>query len=247
MVPDAELWTLPVAWAVRWAEPSANTFNSTFELIVTKPLAGFAFHQLFQLFQLKSKRTNKQKYQIQRLQKESTELVANIPGVSPDEPNAYGWIVGLGGKLKSLPLPPDAFAEFAIVKYPAQLLGFVTRFGLLDPIEGRDHVDHAMGQAERMREVLTRKPGEVPMPLMIGLRTRMEEEKKRVFLQVEPVNLLQALWLQLAQAQSEGFELHECKHCHKLFARGGNSGRSLKAEFCSDAHRKKFNSLARSR
>lgn len=92
-------------------------------MIVTKPLAGFAFHQLFQLFQLKSKRTNKQKYQIQRLQKESTELVANIPGVSPDEPNAYGWIVGLGGKLKSLPLPPDAFAEFAIVKTQPNYLG----------------------------------------------------------------------------------------------------------------------------
>jgi hypothetical protein len=67
-------------------------------------------------------------------------------------------------------------------------------------------------------------------------------------LKVSPVCLLDALWLQLAQAKSGGMaSFRECQQCQTLFPTGIGTDRRADAKFCSDTCRIKFNSLKRSR
>jgi hypothetical protein len=65
-------------------------------------------------------------------------------------------------------------------------------------------------------------------------------------LQVEPSNLLDALWFQYAQASFKGLT-NRCKQCDQLFATGPNAKRRRGAEFCSVECKTKFHSLERSR
>jgi hypothetical protein len=61
-----------------------------------------------------------------------------------------------------------------------------------------------------------------------------------------PSSLLDALWLQFHNAQVNGADFPNCLFCNIPFPVGGNSRRRQFAKFCSDEHRKRFNSLARS-
>jgi hypothetical protein len=84
--------------------------------------------------------------------------------------------------------------------------------------------------------------------LMADLTASLSIDKKgTVAVEITPVRLLDALWLQLGQALSDTSEWRQCEHCCSWFPVGGNSGKRADARFCSDEHRVKFNSLERSR
>jgi hypothetical protein len=159
-----------------------------------------------------------------------------------------GEIVSNGGKREKVPLEQylDAFAKFAAVKTPTELLGFVTKFGPLTNAK-RQVVIELLAEAQQMRECMRADKAE-PFLRNLDLKARLIKDRKTGELDtsVTPSSLLDALWLQFQQSQSSGADFRECVRCGSLFSVGGNSGRLRFAKFCSDEHRKEFNSLARS-
>jgi hypothetical protein len=63
--------------------------------------------------------------------------------------------------------------------------------------------------------------------------------------QIRPLNLMDALWLQLGQVLASGIKLSTCLQCGQLFEVGAGSGRRADAKFCSDEHRTLYHSLNR--
>src|SRR5262249_55744990 len=136
---------------------------------------------------------------------------------------------------------------------PHGCLAFCTEYGPLPHAgaagAGGEVVPSLLDQAKRMRERLKPQRAKIApdIPITRLMASLSTDRKGTVSLQICPVTLLDALWLQFAQARTEGAEMHQCKHCQGWFPVGGKSGRRLDAEFCTDEHRKRFNSLARSR
>ena len=164
-------------------------------------------------------------------------------------------IVGKGGRLKPLRLNdyPMLFNEFAKINTSHGLLAFVTEYGPLTHRGvaggGGDVVPSLLDQAKRMKGRLKPQRAKIApdIPITRLMASLSTDRKGTVSLNIFPVTLLDALWLQFGQALTEGAEMHQCKHCQGWFPVGGKSGRRLVAEFCTDEHRKRFNSLARSR
>jgi hypothetical protein len=164
-------------------------------------------------------------------------------------------IVGRGGRLKPLRLNdyPMLFNEFAEINTSHGLLEFVTKYGPLTyaGVAGApgDVVPSLLDQAKRMKRRLRpqRAKSAPDIPITRLTASLYTDGKGTVSLKIFPNSLLDALWLQFGQALTAGAEMHQCKHCQGWFPVGGKSGRRLVAEFCSDEHRKRFNSLARSR
>jgi hypothetical protein len=164
-------------------------------------------------------------------------------------------IVGKGGRLKPLRLNdyPMLFNEFAKINTSHGLLAFVTEYGPLTYARvaggAGDVVPSLLDQAKRMKARLKPQRAKIApdIPITHLMASLSTDRKGTVSLKIFPATLLDALWLQFGQALTEGAEMHQCKHCQGWFPVGGKSGRRLVAEFCSDEHRKRFNSLARSR
>jgi hypothetical protein len=156
-------------------------------------------------------------------------------------------IVARGGKLKRTPLNnyPALFAKFADITMPEQLLEFISEYG---PLTRGGVVPDLLDQAKRMRRHLKGPPGEANINVSnLTANLYTDRIKGTVTLRIVPPTLLDALWLQLAQSFRDGAEWRKCRHCGESFLAGGQSGRRIIAEFCCDEHRKRFNSLARSR
>jgi hypothetical protein len=156
-------------------------------------------------------------------------------------------IVARGGKLKRTPLNnyPALFAKFADITTPEKLLEFISEYG---PLTRGGVVPELLDQAQRMRRHLKGPPGETNVNVSnLTANLYTDRIKGTVTLRIVPPTLLDALWLQLAQAFRDGAQWRKCRHCGESFLAGGHSGRRIIAEFCSDEHRKRFNSLARSR
>jgi len=85
----------------------------------------------------------------------------------------------------------------------------------------------------------------VAMPLN-KLNVSIVKDNGRMRLKISPACLLDALWLQLAQASGSG-SFRECVKCGKPFVAGVRGNRRADARFCSDKCRIEFNSLQRSR
>ena len=85
----------------------------------------------------------------------------------------------------------------------------------------------------------------VAMPLN-KLNVSVVKDNGRMRLKISPACLLDALWLQLAQASGSG-SFRECVKCGKPFVAGVRGNRRADARFCSDKCRIEFNSLQRSR
>jgi hypothetical protein len=155
-------------------------------------------------------------------------------------------IVGKGGKTVKIRLDdyPALFTEFASVETPQELLEFVTKYGPL----GSDIVPLLLDQAKQMRKHINAPRGKSAINLS-NLMAQIVTDRITgdSFMRIVPPTLLDALWYQLGQAIAEGAAWRECKHCHKPFLVGGNSGKRIVAEFCSHEHKKRFFSLARSR
>ena len=184
-----------------------------------------------------------------RLRPGQTRLDRKVGDIQPAR------IVGKGGRLKPLRLNdyPMLFNEFAKINTSHGLLAFVTEYGPLTyaGVAGGagDVVPSLLDQAKRMKGRLQPQRAKIAPDIPITRLTASLSTDRRgtVSLKIVPATLLDALWLQFAQALTEGAEMHQCKHCQGWFPVGGKSGRRLVAEFCSDEHRKRFNSLARSR
>jgi hypothetical protein len=163
---------------------------------------------------------------------------------------AEARIVGIGGEPRAVQLSnyPLLFSKFANVKTPEELLKFITEYGLLTGRKG-DEIPPLLDEATFMKEGFKSRGRSLPAWTMANLSASLLRDKTKgtVSVKISPVRLLDALWLQLGQALSEGAEWRQCKHCGDWFPVGGNSGRRLVARFCSDEHRIKFNSLERSR
>jgi len=153
-------------------------------------------------------------------------------------------IVRNGGKLQSYrPLEhfPALFDRFInTATSETGVLEFVQKFGPLthDGLQGKgDIVPDIIDQSRAM----TGGPGTA---LVKKLNASITVERDGVRLKLWPGCLLDALWLQLAQANARS---RECPQCRQPFRIGVAVNRRKDARFCTDECRIKFNSLARSR
>jgi hypothetical protein len=172
----------------------------------------------------------------------------------PDEegrvsgPWISGYIVGVSGKTKPVQLDqyPHAFTDFAAVKTPTDLVQFISKYGPLIKAKRQVIID-LLDEAQQLRECMQAKKQE-PFYRHLDLKAHLIKDRKTGELEasITPSSLLDALWLQFQDAQANDAMFQRCLACNNLFATGGNSGRRPFAKFCSDEHRKHFNSLARS-
>jgi hypothetical protein len=156
-------------------------------------------------------------------------------------------IVPKGGPLVPYrPLDDDKlFERFAReATSEAGLLAFMNKFGPLTN-------DGLRKDGEVASEIIEEAKG---MPGTVGaslnpLRAAIVRANGRVRLKVSPACLLDALWLQFAQAQSKGVAFRQCENrkCRKPFIAGVAGNRRGDARFCSDECRIRHNSLERSR
>ena len=120
------------------------------------------------------------------------------------------------------------------------VLEFIKNFGPLthDGLGGKgDVVPNIIDQARAMA-------GGPGTALVKKLNASITVERDGVRLKLWPACLLDALWLQLAQANAIS---KQCPQCRKPFRIGVAVNRRKDARFCSDDCRIKFNSLERSR
>jgi len=179
-----------------------------------------------------------------------TPRPADLLSVRPKD-WAEARIVGMGGSLRPVRLSsyPLLFNKFASVKTPEQLLAFITEYGPLTygrNTRGKgDEIPPLLDEAASMAACFKSR-GRHSL-LTADLKASLSIKKGDVSVNITPVRLLDALWLQLGQSLSECAEWKKCLHCGDWFPVGGSSGRRLDAKFCRDEHRIEFNSLERSR
>jgi hypothetical protein len=165
-------------------------------------------------------------------------------------------VVGKGGPLRSYrPLDkfPDLFKIFVkIPRTPEGVRKFISKFGPLTRSVKGDSVPAVLDVADMMQKRLhglsPRLGGRADIPLS-NLRFWLANDRATggITLKIAPATLRDALWLQLAQNLSSGIKVRQCRHCNEWFRAGPGTGRRADAAFCSDEHRKRYNSLERSR
>lgn len=149
-------------------------------------------------------------------------------------------IVGKGGPLRRCqPLKiENLFKRFSDIKTEEDVLKFVGTYGplTLSGLRGKgDIVEELINEAEDMRSSRVSKQMKLVVTVLNTGETR---------LRVRPTCLLDAIWLQYAQANTRS---RECPQCGEPFLVGATAGRRADAAYCSAECRKKFNSLKRSR
>lgn len=175
-------------------------------------------------------------------------------------------VVRKGGRLKQYrPLAKyrELFNVFAKTRTPEGVLDFINNYGPLtnagqDRVYGSggkqrgEPVPEVLAHADMMRELLngrSRRRGGRPYTPLPNLHAWFGKDQATggIVFKIEPATLRDALWLQLAQNISTGVKFRRCRHCNEVFRAGQRTGRRADAKFCSDEHRKQFNSLERSR
>lgn len=161
------------------------------------------------------------------------QSILDVP-VSTSQP---GRVRAKGVCLDRYEPQPDLWERFARIESHEQAIDFVrtsgplTRAGLPD---GKgDIIADIEDEAAAMRRAVTGPP--------VKLYARLGDGR----LTVSPGNLLDALWLQYADAKSRN-RANRCKQCNHLF-QTGPAGRRKGAFFCSEKCKVDFHSLARSR
>ena len=143
---------------------------------------------------------------------------------------------------------PDLYEQFARIKSEADAIKFVRAYGPLthDGLKGKgDTIYTIQRQAESMAAGHLHVGLDVEL-VLCTLHATLAADHNGIHLKIEPANLLDALWLQFAQAVSRGLA-NRCKQCNALFATGPDAKRRRKAQFCSVECKIKFHSLKRSR
>lgn len=153
-------------------------------------------------------------------------------------------VIRNGGKLQSyrpFEVSKELFKKFIdSAKSDSGVLKFIETFGPLtyEGLKGRGEIVQDMiDERKTMTEALGGQI--IAMPLN-KLNVTIVTERHRMRLKVSPACLLDALWLQVAQAKEAG--VRECLQCQNPFV-----DRRADAKFCSDACRIKYNSMQRSR
>jgi len=171
-------------------------------------------------------------------------------------------IIGNGGPLvpyKPLHKVPDLFKIFAKIPRTADgVLSFVNTYGHFTNagiVGGHgDMVPTVLDEAERMSKRLDRLSSSRPslgpdIPVTKLNCFVVGHASGGIALKLVPATLRDALWLQLAKALADGTKIRKCRFelCDEWFRAGAGTDRRADADFCSDEHRKRFNSLERSR
>lgn len=151
-------------------------------------------------------------------------------------------IIRKGGALQSYrPLDrfPNLFRQFIeTAKSEKGVLEFVEKFGPLTNQGLRGKGDIVLDMVDQAKAMM--RPGSMHLN---KLSASIVQDHNEMRLKVSPACLLDALWLQLAQANIRS---RECRYCHEPFLAGVAVGRRRDAKFCSDECRIAFNSLKRS-
>jgi hypothetical protein len=199
---------------------------------------------------------------------EGETLISAAPHLAGSERRA-GWIRCTGCKPLCSYCPdfPSLHLRFARILKPQELLQFVNRFGPLtnagkDPARG-ERVDALLAHAAQMARLLGAYQSEQSDVIsgMLGVngisfdaggdvaevevRLVFDATTRRPRLQVRPRNLLNYLWLVLAQSLSGQTKFRQCQHCGKGFEVGAGADRRSDAKFCSNACQKTHNSRKR--
>lgn len=140
---------------------------------------------------------------------------------------------------------PDLYARFAKLRSQEDVVKFVRAYGPLteEGLHGGkgDDLFHGLRQAESMAA------GNLHVGLVLcTLNAKLVADYNGIHLKAEPINLLDALWLQFAQASSKGLA-NRCEQCGKLYATGPDAKRRRHTKFCSVKCKTKYHSLKRSR
>jgi hypothetical protein len=195
------------------------------------------------------------------------------PQDSPPKPGRYIPVIGItpaegkrivpnGGKL--FPYQPlkhfnRLYKSFADIKDEALAVDFACKWGLLTSSDGSGELETFLKEAEDFRKSLEqRRPSrkkrfpefnaEVETAVLADLKASLTTDPRgRLQLRILPSNLLEALWLQLAQTLATGTDIRTCLLCGQFFEVGPHSRKRLDAKFCSDEHRILFNSRRRSK
>jgi hypothetical protein len=152
-------------------------------------------------------------------------------------------IVRNGGSLQPYqPLNPkigNLFEPFSKIETEGAVLKFVKVFGplTLSGLRGKgDVVEELIGEAKDMRSGVRKHLGK----LNVTIDTISDETQLRV----RPVCLLDAIWLQYAQANARS---RQCPQCDEWFLVGPGTDRRADAKYCGEKCRVKCLSLKRSR
>ena len=194
------------------------------------------------------------------------------PASSPWRPDSIIPVVGIipaegrrlvpnGGKQHSyqpLKFFDTLYRHFARIETEDQALEFANKWGLLTKRDGSEEVKTFLQEADFFRKALkqshpSRKKNipefniEVRSPVFANLTASIIiDASGRPKLDILPNNLLDALWLQLAQTLASGTDIRTCQLCGQYFEVGSGSKKRLDARFCSDEHRVQFHSRRRS-
>jgi hypothetical protein len=140
---------------------------------------------------------------------------------------------------------PDLYERFAKLRSQDDVVKFIRTYGPLteEGLKGGKGDDTFKG----LRQAESMAAGNLHIGFVIcNLNTRLVADHSGLRLQAEPNDLLDALWLQFAQARSKGLA-NRCEQCGELYATGPNTKRRRHTKFCSVKCKTKYHSLKRSR
>ena len=147
---------------------------------------------------------------------------------------------------------------------PKGVLGFTHKFGPLSTNPGtlvtiralnlagargtvgdlvRDVIEHA----ELMNKYLSGYSRGIPQIPLTNIEAVLVPDGRSVRIKLSSLRLIDAIWLQMAQASASGRGIAECQRCGTWFEVGPGTGRRADAKFCCDRHRIEHNSLERSK
>lgn len=117
----------------------------------------------------------------------------------------------------------------------------------------REHLESAGFFRELLRARLQRRLSQGAATWVESFGTdgigeiQMRFDKHGVFRPVlTPTSLMSGLFWQLINSKRAGAQYRSCQYCGVIFQVGVGSGRRADAKFCSDEHKKEFNSRKRS-
>ena len=170
-------------------------------------------------------------------------------------------VVRLGNRLetyKPLELHENLFGQLASIRQTADgVLSFVKKFGPLtregtDSAEGEE-VAAVIEAAQTIRRLLlANERKQIPSNLLpsrpraVHLNVHiLDPASHKHPSTLVPETLLDAIWLQLADALSVNAEIPRCMQCGMWFPAGRGFGRRQDAKFCSAEHQILFNNQKR--
>jgi len=82
---------------------------------------------------------------------------------------------------------------------------------------------------------------------LVGTTDIVADKARGVVLRISSDTLISGLWWQLAQKLSGEAGIQSCRHCGTFFETGPGTGRHRDATFCSNEHKIRYYSLARTK